>query len=552
MLSHLIIRNYALIDSLEVDFGKGLIVLTGETGAGKSIIMEALETLLGERADSGVLKNKNEKCIIEGEFSIGDYQLQDFFSEHEIDYAAQTILRREINSAGKSRAFINDTPVNLTLLRQLSAQLVDIHSQHQTLDLGKQLNQLEILDAVGDCTKETKQYHQEFQQYHNTQIKLQQLKEQESKAKLDLDYFQFQLSELLEAKIQSGEFEDQEKELELLNHAEEIKSALDQASQVVQEEQRGIVQLLKQLKLLLSKTADFHPVLGELNQRVESSLIELKDIAGEIDRVNDELIFDPAKLQMLGERVNFIQSLFYKHRVKSSEELLSVQQDLEEKVNSISSLDEQIAKLEKELQKQLNGLLKSAKEIHASRSKAIPGFEKEIRELLDLVAMPHAELKVELSATETPGPYGTDQLRFMFKTNKGGEFKELNKIASGGEFARLMLAIKSVLAKVKTLPVIIFDEIDTGVSGEVAHKMGSIMREMAKNMQVFCITHLPQVAVKGNEHFKVYKETSKNTTETKIMQLSKEQRIEEIAKMLSGDKLSDAALANARELMEVK
>ena len=549
MITSLKIKNYALIDALEVDFKTGLNIITGETGAGKSIIMEALELLLGERADSKILKNKDEKCVIEAEFSIADYKLQSFFQTNEIDYSDLSIIRREINQQGKSRAFINDTPVNLSLLRLLSELLVDIHSQHETLDIGKSLNQLEMLDYFAGIEPEVKSYHNDFLLYQSLQKEFSSLEEQEKKSKLDLDYFLFQYNELDEAKLVSGQFEEQEKELELLNNSENIKENLDAAVKILEDDSLGLINGLKNLKASIAKIAPYHESLKSIAERIESALIELRDIGTEITSVNDEVLYDPEKIQLLNDRINFISGLLHKHRVKSDIELIQIKDELQSKINAIDSLEEQLAVLAKRLEEQKQSLIKKATKISNARKKASPDFEKNIKEVLSQLAMPHAELTIELQSLNEPGAFGMDGIKFLFKTNKGGEFKELNKIASGGEFSRLMLALKSIIAKVKSLPTIIFDEIDTGVSGEVAHKMGTIMRQMGTSMQVFCITHLPQVASKGNAHYKVFKQVNKTATNTQMILLDQHQRIEEVAKMLSGEKLSDAALANAKELL---
>lgn len=550
MLTQLSITNFALIDRLDVRFGKGFTIITGETGSGKSIIIEALEMLLGERADLKALKNPAEKCIIEGEFDLAAYNLQDFFSQHEIDYSDTTIFRREINPQGKSRSFINDTPVNLAVLKELGAILVDVHSQHQTLDIGKSVNQFEFLDAYAGSASEAEFFRKDFKSLKQLEKQLQELSEMEKRSKLDLDYFQFQLQELAEAKLQKGELTILEEELQTLDHAGEIRTALQKGMALLGDEQQGILFRLRELRTGVGKMASFNSSIAQIDQRIEATLTELRDIEAELERMDEEILIDPSRAALLRERVNMIQSLLFKHRLQNEEELLQLQHELEAKVTSIGSLDDQLNVLRTQIENQNKVLLSQGEKLSLKRNNAKEKLAREVNDMLHSLSMPHAEFKVELSSSEMH-VQGTDALRFLVKTNKGGQFAELSKVASGGEFSRLMLALKSILARVKILPTIIFDEIDTGVSGEVAHKMGDIMRKMGGGMQVFAITHLPQVAVKGNAHFKVYKQVSKSGTETRMQQLDQHQRIEEVAKMLSGDRLSDAAIANARELMEL-
>jgi len=548
MLTHLSISNFALIDSLEVDFEKGLSILTGESVSWKSIIIEALEMLLGERADLKALKNPEAKCIIEGEFLISSYGLNDFFRQHEIDYSDTTIFRREINPQGKSRSFVNDTPVNLNVLKELGAFLVNVHSQHETLDIGKSVNQFEFLDAYCGNQSELEDYRKEFKNWHALGLEIEQLTEQEKRSKLDLDYFTFQLEELNTAQLKQGELESSEEELATAEHAEEIRLSVDKATQLMADEQQGIMVRIRELKQILGKTAAFNRSLETTGNRLESVYAELQDIEGELERIAEDVIIDPQRSKLLRERVDHLNNLLFKHRVRTIEELMALRDEIEAKVAAIGSLDEQIAQKQKErslLEEKLN---KNAARLGVRRRKEIPSLEKEMNSLFQSLAMPHAELKIEISESSL-NTNGNDALRFLIRTNKGASFSELPKVASGGEFSRIMLALKSIFARVKTLPTIIFDEIDTGVSGEVAHKMGEIMKKMGQSMQVFSITHLPQVAVKGNAHYKVYKETGKQSTQTKMQRLSDQQRLEEVARMLSGDKLSDAALANARELM---
>jgi DNA repair protein RecN (Recombination protein N) len=549
MLKHLSIRNFALIDELEIHFEGGLNILTGETGSGKSIIIEALELLLGERAEVRALRNKEEKCVIEGEFHIASYGLKSFFDAHEIDYADATLFRREINPQGKSRSFINDTPVNLSVMKELGGILVDVHSQHQTLDIAKSVNQFAFLDAYAGIEKDIETYGIAFRSWKKMEQELEDCRQEEIQAGKDHDYFSFQCKELEDAQLKAGELTLAEEELKTLSHADEIGTALERAGGAFADEQSGILRGIREVRSILNKVAPFHAELESLIQRLDSAQEEMKDIESELERMASRLQTDPQKLVLLQERVNLIHALLFKHRVKTEDELLSIRDSLSEKIAAYASLDVRIAELQTKANAQEELLRKMAEKISIKRNKSASELEKEITLVLHELAMPHAQFFVELKPSGLHAQ-GADQISFMVSTNKGSEKAELTKVASGGEFSRIMLALKSVNAKVKTLPTIIFDEIDTGVSGEVAHKMGSIMKRMGKSMQVFAITHLPQVAGKGDAHYKVKKDTRKNATYTTIIHLNPQQRLEEVARMLSGDTLSDAALANAKELIQ--
>jgi DNA repair protein RecN (Recombination protein N) len=549
MLQRLSINNYALIQQMELPFGKGLNIITGETGSGKSIMIEALELILGERADSKSLFDKEKKCVIEGEFMLKGYELENFFAENEIDFEENSILRREINTQGKSRAFINDTPVTIQVLKELGTILVDIHSQHQTLEINKSVNRFDLLDTYANAKSELKKYRDCFVSYKEIAKQLSDLQESEKKSKADLDYFQFQFNELEEAKLKDGEEESVEKELELLTNSEEIKSGFQKAINLLEDQQGGVVSGLKEAKAVLEKLSKFSSETEKLSLRVNSSLIEVRDILSEIEALDEKVFHNQSRIELLSERLNLINNLLFKHRVKTSVELIQLRDELAEKISSITSLDETIEKLTREKELAFAKVLESGNNLREKRKSVCGKLEKEIKDILADLAMPHAEMKITLSEASEPVQNGLDAIEFLFRANKGGELREISKVASGGEFSRLMLAIKSITAKIKSLPTIIFDEIDTGVSGDVAHKMGEIMRGMGKNMQVFSITHLPQVAVKGNAHYKVFKTVSKNTTSTQVKKLGEHERIEEIAKMLSGDKLTDAAMANAKELL---
>ena len=548
MLSKLHIRNYALIDQLEIQFGHELSIITGETGAGKSIIIGALGLILGKRADSTTLKNKEEKCIIEGFFEIENYHLQSFFEEHDLDYENQTVIRREITTSGKSRAFINDTPVNLNQLQLLTEQLIDIHSQHETLFLNRPEFQINVIDSFAGITSLVSDYKEKYRSYKEVEKRLNDLREQENKSKLDQDYYQFQFDELNNAAVIAGELENNEAILEKLSHSEDIKTSLNSVSSIIQKEQ-GIVEMLKHSLQLLSKASSFDKKIKELENRVESLLIELQDISYEIENTNDNVSYDSEKIQVLSDRVNLINGLLQKHRKSTDKELIILRDELEQNLLGITSIDEQIENLEKKLNIKKSEVIKLGEKISQKRNEQIEKIEKKIQSILSSLAMPDAQLSIQMEKQVAPTINGFDKVGFNFKTNKGGEFKPINKIASGGELSRLMLAIKSIFADSRTLPTIIFDEIDSGVSGDVASKIGTIMKEMAFGMQVITISHLPQIAGKGLDHFKVFKDNTGDISTTMIKKLKQEERVEEIAKMLSGEKLTEAAIENAKALL---
>ncbi|MEP7262849.1 MAG: DNA repair protein RecN [Bacteroidota bacterium] len=552
MLKKLSVRNYILIDELDIHFTNGLTIITGETGAGKSILLGALSMILGQRADAGALLDKKKKCIIEGVFLIKDYPLQNFFADNELDYEEETCLRREITPEGKSRAFINDTPVNLSLLRELADTLVDIHSQHETLTLANSTFQLSVTDAFADNGKKLITYKKLYTVYRNLKKELEQLKAAELKAKADIDYFQFQFNELEEAKLKSGEVESLETELQSLTHAEEIKQQLNTASQILSGEDENILQRISTVGSTLSQVSKFDKSYEDLSSRIKSVLLELKDINAEAEQLSEQVRFDPMRADIVNERLNIIYRLQQKHHLNSVDDLLQLQSDLQEKLSGIGSLELQIEKMEVEVTKQFAAVIKLAKEISIARKKVLPEIEKSVKKLTAEMAMPNAELKVEqqIGDDQSAGQDGIDKITFLFSANKGGDFKELGKVASGGELSRLMLAIKSLMAGLTSLPTIIFDEIDTGISGEVAARVGGIMQEISRQHQVIAITHLPQIAGKGSSHLIVYKTDTKTGTRTSMRILTEEERINEIARMLSGNKISGAAIEHAKELLE--
>ncbi|WPU93463.1 DNA repair protein RecN [Mucilaginibacter sabulilitoris] len=565
MLQKLTINNYALIDNLEIGFGKGLNILTGETGAGKSIILGALSLILGQRAESRYFFNQQKKCVIEGQFKIGDFHLKSFFEDNDLDYEAETVLRREISADGKSRAFVNDTPVNLTSLKQLGEKLIDIHSQHATLEINDPEFQLLVVDAVAKHPELLNEYQTKYKAHKKSTSKLEKLIEESEKAKADLDYFQFQFDELEKASLNADEQELLEKELYALNNAEEIKRNLFGAYYLMQESETAALAQLREAGQQLGTLEKFDTQIEELHQRLNSVIIELKDIAAEIETIEQRTQTNEARVEEVNTRLSMIYNLQKKHRVNTNTELLAIQDDLSDKIQKVLFSDEAIEKLQKQLTADRTELEKLAAQLTANRLKAIPAIEKQVLAALAEMGMANSALKIEqapLSAkggTEKADPgnppsgglgaNGADQIRFLFSANKGHALAEMSKVASGGELSRLMLSIKSLIAQYTALPTIIFDEIDTGVSGEVANKVGQIMEQLAGNLQVITITHLPQIASKGQNHYFVYKDDSATTTYTRIKQLDEQERVLEIAKMLSGDKPGESALQNARELL---
>ncbi|MEO5570100.1 MAG: DNA repair protein RecN [Bacteroidia bacterium] len=551
MLIRLDIQNYVLIDSLNVKFSKGFTVITGETGAGKSILLGAMGLILGNRADMQVLLNKQKKCIIEGEFSIADYRLKDFFYNNELDYEAISTIRREINPEGKSRAFINDTPVNLNILKELGVRLVDIHSQHETLTLNNSSFQLSVVDAYSDHSKELNGYNSLYNDFIKIKSRLNELSEREKKTISDIDYFQFQFNELESAGLKAGEKEEMEQELETLNNAEGIKSALNNAGSTILEGESNILQQISVISSALNFVSKFNSKILELAGRVESSYVELKDIASELEAVGDEINFNPERIEVVNDRLDIIYKLEQKHRVNTVEDLLKIQNELSDKLTGFQTLDEDIKKLTFESEKIRNEIFKQAATISGNRKQAASRIEKEIKKMLLEVGMHNAVLKIEITKLENDSfnSTGIDNVNFLFSANKGIIYQELNKVASGGELSRLMLCIKAMIAKLTSLPTIIFDEIDSGVSGEIAFKVGNIIKKISEEHQVIAITHLPQMASKGDAHYLVYKETGRSSTSTKVKELSSGERVNEIAKMLSGEKLSEVAIENAKELL---
>ncbi|MCG8410604.1 MAG: DNA repair protein RecN [Bacteroidales bacterium] len=550
MLQSLCIQNYALINELEIDFNRGLNIITGETGAGKSILLGALSLILGQRADTSVLKDKSKKCFVEAEFSIDRYNIKDFFVSNDIDYDNATTIRREIANNGKSRAFINDTPVNLSVLKSLSAKLIDIHSQHENLLLGVDTFQLELVDSFANHQQILDQYKTKLEKYSTLNSEYRSLINNADKAKSDLDYLQFQFKQLDELNLVEGEQVELEAELEQLTHAEEIKINLTKSSNLFSGEEIAVISNLKEIKNNIDTVSKYIKQGEELSNRIQSTYIELQDINSEIERINEHIEHNPERMELVNDRLNNIYSLQQKHKLSTVEELIALKDEFDQKINLINSYDFETDKLKATLDKLKVELLDIAQKISTGREKVIPMIEKRIVEQLQLLGIKNASFKVNQEPVDEFLPTGTEYIQFLFSANKNTSLEELSKVASGGEMSRLMLSIKALFVETTTLPTIIFDEIDTGTSGEIADKMGAIIKQISGNIQVINITHLPQIASKGDYHYLVYKEDNSDTTNTHIKILNKNERINEIAKMLSGEDLSDAAILNAKVLLE--
>jgi DNA repair protein RecN (Recombination protein N) len=552
MLKQLSIKNYALIKESTIAFPKGFTVITGETGAGKSILLGALGLVLGNRAETDALYDKTKKCIVEGVFDISEYQLNAFFTENDIDFEKETSIRREISSEGKSRAFINDTPVNLSVLKSLSEKLIDVHSQHETLLINQSSFQFKIVDSFANTKTELVQFHEAFVEYTKNKKQLNELKEKETQLKKELDYIQFQFKELDELSPVDEELAQLETESETLENAESIKANLHVIFEALNGDNESAVTKINSLKSIASQLTKYGDKYEELNKRINAAIAELKDIAEESADLNDKVIFDPEKLGIVNDRIDAYNKQLKKHGANSEAELLKLKEEFEEKINTIENFDEEVARLEKQLNTSLKKTTDLAKAISKKRKEALPNIEKGIKEMLEQLSMPNAIFKIELNEKTELDTNGLNTLKFIFSGNKGNDFKELHKVASGGELSRLMLCIKAMVAKLTSLPAIIFDEIDTGVSGDVADKIGIILKAMGTDMQVISITHLPQIASKGDNHLFVYKDDSSDKTISKIKTISAEERVNEIAKMLSSGKPGEAALNNARELLYSK
>lgn len=554
MLTRLSIQNYAIIDALEIDFSSQLNVITGETGAGKSIIVGALGLILGQRADSSALVNKEKKCVIEGVFSAaGKKSIQHFLKENDPDNYREdgedeVVVRREIGSNGKSRAFINDTPVNLSQLNELSSLLVDLHQQFDTLEIGESNFQREVLDALAGHASLLEEYQLVFRQWQRLKKETESLKQKQLQFNKEADYNRFQFSELEEAAFTEDELENIDAEIKMLTNSEGIKQALSKAYFELNDSETPMVQQLKILVNQLQPYASFHPDLSTVIQRLQSAQIEIQDIADDVDRISHHVNYDPEKIEQLSERLSMGYKLQKKHGVNSTAGLLDIKKQLEEKLQAVLNIEETISQKDKELATLEKSATQTAKKISDNRRKQIKPLEEKVNKLLAQVGMPNAILKVDINSTVLADA-GMDTIDFLFDANKSGQFQPVRKVASGGELSRLMLCIKSLVAQSIDLPTMIFDEIDTGISGEAARQVGIILKELAAKRQVICITHQPQIAGKADAHYFVYKEIVKNTVKTNIRQLTTDERITAIAKMLSGEKPTAAAMENAREMV---
>lgn len=552
MLKHLHIQNYAIIDELEINFSTGLNIITGETGAGKSILMGALGLILGNRADSSMLQDKTKKCVAEGNFSAGKLKdaetIKVLFEENELEWEVELVIRREIAANGKSRAFINDTPVNLPVLRQLSLLLVDLHQQFDTLELSEDSFQREVLDALAGNFALLQQYKTGYNNYNDCKKQLEELQNQQQNANKELDYNKFLLDELNEASLKENELEELDSELKLLSNAENIKQQLGGIYFELNESEQPIVQQIKILATKLQPLQQYHPELNTLAERLQSSYTELKDIATELEKINGTVNYSPERIQIVNDKISLGYKLLKKHAVQTTNELLAIKETLQQKVDAVLNLGDAINNKEKETNALQQKAQEIAGEISAKRKKTVKPFTQKVNELLAQVGMPNALLKVEV----TPAPLnnnGIDAIEFLFDANKSNRFEPVSKVASGGELSRLMLCIKSLVAKSLQLPTLIFDEIDTGISGEAARQVGNIMKELSAAHQLIAITHQPQIAAKATAHYYVYKEIQQDKIVTAVRLLNNDERITAIAKMLSGEKPTAAALQNAREMV---
>lgn len=550
MIRKLYIQNYAIIDELEIEFKQGLNIITGETGAGKSILLGALSLIQGQRADTSVLKHNDRSCIVEVEFDISDYNLNDFFEANDIDYDDITTIRRQISENGKSRAFINEIPVNLNQLKELTEKLIDIHSQHQNLLLGNTRFQLDVLDSFAVSRDLLTDYRQLYDEFRKLKTELDRLEANAENAKRDFDYLSHQLNELNAANLRSGELDELEALQKQLTHASEIKTALEFSYGTLNADELAVLSKVKEIESNLRRIESVFSQASNLISRIESCRIELKDIADEIDLLNSKVEVDDEQLHTVTQRIDLIYSLLNKHRLANFDELVEFRNQLENRVNEIAQIDFNLDEMRKALRILEQKLQEKSKNLSQIRTSSAPKVEQFVTELLQQLGIKHAVFRIRIEKLEEFQPWGTDRVTFYFSANKQIEPQELSRVASGGELSRLMLSLKSLLVKSTGLPTIIFDEIDTGVSGEIADRMGTIIYELAKGMQVINITHLPQIAAKGSNHFLVYKSVTNSQSSTGIKLLTPDERVVEIAKMLSGEKVTDAALMNAKELLK--
>ncbi len=551
MLKSLYIKNYALIDSLEMDFEPGFSVITGETGAGKSIILGALALILGQRADIKAIKQGESKCIIEGTFDVSAYDFKNFCEETGIEYDPDSYtLRREVLATGKSRAFINDSPVSLTDLKELGSLLIDIHSQHQNLMLGDSRFQMQVVDILAGTGILLKEYGTAFKEYKKAEKDLNELKETAAKSKEDEDYFRFQFDALDQAKLtDSGEQDELEQELKTLNHAEDIKSALFKIYTILSDDDRGLISSLKESLNTAQSLDGIYANAESIIQRIETAYIDLRDLSTETERYAEDVEFNPEHLAFINERLDQIYTLQQKHRVSTIDDLIQIHNDLTEKIQGIDSFEQKIEELQKIVNQKQDTMLNLAEELSKKRKSAIPGIEKRLIEKVSNLGIPNVRFECRISRKNTPDASGIDDLQFLFSANKNTPLQPVAEVASGGEISRVMLCLKSMIAGATALPTIIFDEIDTGVSGEIADRMGQIMQEFGSEMQVIAITHLPQIAAKGKTHYYVYKIDESDRTITHLRELTEEERIKELAQMLSGSQITEAAIQNAKVML---
>lgn len=549
MLASLSIKNYALIDQLNVSFTEGFSIITGETGAGKSILLGGLSLVLGKRADLSSLRDKESKCIVEAEFGIGAYNLKTFFETYDLDYEINTIIRREILPSGKSRAFVNDSPVNLSVLSQLGNQLIDVHSQHQTLRMTENDFQMKVVDALADNGKLLLKYTENLGIFKTLGKTLEALLDVQQNSLKEHDYHSFLLKELEAAPLQLGIQEELEEQYEQLSNVETIMEELAKSHDIINDERVGAISLLSELKQVSGKLATYGNQFSSLNDRIQSVFIEVDDIATELQSLQEGMESNPEVLETVNLKLQSLYDLQKKHSVGTVEALISIREDLKKKVSTTENIEEEIQQKKEELETQEKVLEKIALQLSTRRIKVLPQLKKKLESSLATLGMPSASFEMAIEGNQNYSVNGRDHLSFLFSANKGRHYEELKKVASGGELSRIMLTIKSILAQYENLPTMMFDEIDTGVSGEVSNRMGDIMNNMSDTMQIFAITHLPQVASKGKHHFKVYKEELEGETHTRMKQLSQEERIVELAEMLGGKTLSDSALAHARQLL---
>ena len=549
MLTSLSIKNYALIEDINIALQPGFTIITGETGAGKSIMLGALGLLLGDRADFSSIRDAEKKCIIEGSFIISNYKLENFFKKADLDYEKQSIIRREILPSGKSRAFINDTPVKVTALQKLGTYLIDIHSQHETLSLGNAEYQFNVIDTIAKNESLILQYKKELKEYKLLLNRFEELKEDQSQAAKEYDYNVFLLNELEEANLKEGMLEELEERYEELNNVEELTENLSAAINLLQQEEIGSLDNLKAVRSSLSKISQFSANYENFHERVQSVIIELDDLEAEMTDALDRVEANPEELEVVNQKLQIIYNLQKKHNAENIEELLAIIKDLQEKVSVTENAESALKDVEEAIKDQEEKLKITADKLHQNREKIIPAFIEQTEQILKDLGMPNARLNIVLELGKEFLSNGLDRLEWYLAANKGGSFKEIKKAASGGELSRIMLAVKSILAAQSNLPTIIFDEIDTGVSGEIAKKMGGILQKMGNNMQVIAITHLPQIAGKGATHFKIFKEDNETATQTKIVLLDENDRIEELALMLGGNTKSDSAREHAKALL---